>query len=224
MTHQPARDLTRRCALQRMTSAAVAAIVLAPGRHAWAGAPESEWQSLFDGHSLGKWKPTEFGGEGVVKVDDGRIVLAMGGDLTGVTWTGEVPTVNYEIELQATRLAGGDFFCGLTFPVKASHCSFIVGGWAGTVVGLSSINGMDASENSTTVRRRFENERWYTIRVRVTESHIQAWIEDEALVDVDTAGKRISVRAEVLDSRPLGVASWRTKAALRNIRTRAVTS
>jgi hypothetical protein len=128
--------------------------------------------------------------------------------------------VNYEIELQAMRLAGGDFFCGLTFPVPASHCSFIVGGWAGTVVGLSSINGMDASENSTTVRRRFENDRWYTIRVGVTESHIQAWIDDESVVDVDTTGKRISVRAEVLDSRPLGIASWRTKAALRNIRMR----
>jgi hypothetical protein len=28
------------------------------------------WQSLFDGRSLGQWKPTEFGGEGVVTVDD----------------------------------------------------------------------------------------------------------------------------------------------------------
>ena len=27
----------------------------------------------------------------------------------------------------------------------------IVGGWGGTVVGLSSIDGMDASENETTI-------------------------------------------------------------------------
>ena len=217
-------DVSRRHLLQWLITAGAAGRVLAHGRGASELVPDGDWQSLFDGQSLGQWKPTEFGGEGVVKVEDGRIVLAMGGDLTGVTWTGQVPTVNYEVELQAMRLAGGDFFCGLTFPVKASHCSFIVGGWAGTVVGLSSLNGLDASENSTTVRRRFENDRWYTIRVRVTESRIQAWIDDEQLVDVDTTGKRISVRAEVLDSRPLGIASWRTKAALRNIRLRTIES
>ncbi len=219
MNHFCAESVSRRHVLRWLGSIAAAAGVLARTRDAGA-APEGEWQSLFDGLALGQWKPTQFGGEGAVNVEDGRIVLAMGGDLTGVTWTGAVPTVNYEIELQAMRLAGGDFFCGLTFPVQASHCSFIVGGWSGTVVGLSSLNGLDASENSTTVRRRFENDRWYTIRVRVTESRIQAWIDDESVVDVDTTGKRISVRAEVLDSRPLGVASWRTKAALRNIRLR----
>jgi hypothetical protein len=41
-------------------------------------------------------------------------------------------------------------------------------------------------------------------------------------VDVDTTGKRVSVRAEVFDSRPLGVASWQTKAALKHIRLRTV--
>ena len=45
--------------------------------------PDGDWQPLFDGQSLGQWKPTEFGGEGVVKVEDGRIILAMGGDLHG---------------------------------------------------------------------------------------------------------------------------------------------
>ena len=58
----------------------------------------------------------------------------------------------------------------------------------------------------------------------MTESRIQGWIDDESLVDVDTTGKRITVRAEVLDSRPLGIASWRTKAALRNIRLRTIES
>ena len=221
MNHLFVEGVSRRHVLRWLTSIAATAGMLARTREAGA-APEGEWQSLFDGQTLGQWKPTQFGGEGAVNVEDGRIILAMGGDLTGVTWTGEVPTVNYEIELQAMRLAGGDFFCGLTFPVHASHCSFIVGGWAGTVVGLSSLNGLDASENSTTVRRRFDNDRWYTIRVGVTESRIQAWIDDESVVDVDTTGKRISVRAEVLDSRPLGIASWRTKAALRNIRLRAM--
>jgi hypothetical protein len=58
--------------------------------------------------------------------------------------------------------------------------------------------------------------------VRVTGPRIQAWIDDEPVVDVDTTGKRVSVRAEVFDSRPLGIAAWQTKAAVRNIRLRAV--
>lgn len=186
------------------------------------GVQGEEWLSLFDGRSLGQWKPTEFGGEGEVSVDEGRIVLGQGGDLTGITWTGDVPTTGYEIEVKAMRLLGGDFFCGLTFPVRDSHCSLIVGGWAGSVVGLSSLDGRDASENQTTTRRRFADRQWYTIRVRITETRIQAWIDDEPVVDVVTTGKRISVRGEMLDLRPLGIASWRTRAALKDIRLRMV--
>jgi Domain of Unknown Function (DUF1080) len=179
-----------------------------------------EWRSLFDGRTLGLWKSTPFGGEGDVHVEDGAIILERGGDLTGITWTGEVPAVDYEIALQASRLAGDDFFCGLTFPVRDSHCSFIVGGWAGAVVGLSSLDGKDASENETTRIRDFVQDRWYTIRVRVTADRIQTWIDDEEFANVSTAGRRIGIRPEVAESRPLGIASWRTRAGLRDIRLR----
>jgi hypothetical protein len=37
---------------------------------------------------------------------------------------------------------------------------------------------------------------------------------------VDTTDRKISIRIEVEPSRPLGIASWSTKAALRNIRIR----
>ena len=157
-----------------------------------------------------------------VSIVDGTIVLERGSDLTGITWSGDLLRVGYEIELEAKRVAGGDFFCGLTFPVGEAYCSFIVGGWAGAVVGLSSIDGADASENETTKVRNFEEQRWYRVRVRVTADRIQAWIDDEVFADVVTAGRRISIRPEVQDSRPLGIASWRTTAALRNLRMRAV--
>jgi hypothetical protein len=181
---------------------------------------ESAWESLFDGKSLGKWKKTEFGGEGDVTIEDGEIVMATGNDMTGITWTGDVPKENFEIELKARRLSGNDFFCGLTFPVGKTHCSFIAGGWAGAVSGLSTLDGSDASENDTTKIRDFENLRWYTVRVRVTTDRIQAWIDDEVFADVKTAGRRIGIRPEVDVSRPLGVACWRTRAGLRDLRIR----
>lgn len=183
---------------------------------------ESEWQPLFDGKTLTNWEATKFGGEGAVRVADGQIVLEMGAaDLTGITWTGpELPKTNYELSLQAMRLAGNDFFAGITFPVADSFCSLILGGWGGTAVGLSSINGEDASQNETSQTISFDDRRWYDVRIRVTPAKIQAWVDERQIIDLDTTRKRIGTRAEVEPSQPLGVAAWRTKSALRNIRLR----
>jgi hypothetical protein len=215
MSVQPNR-LTKR---QFLTLTLAAAAVPFAGGAAQQAQPD-EWESLFDGKTLGKWKKTEFGGEGDVTIENGEIVMATGNDMTGITWTGEAPKENFEIEVKARRLSGNDFFCGLTFPVGNTHCSFIAGGWAGAISGLSTLDGEDASENDTTRVRDFETARWYTVRVRVTTDRIQAWIDDEVFADVKTAGRRIGIRPEVDLSRPLGVACWRTKAGLRDLRLR----
>jgi hypothetical protein len=198
--------------------AALAGVVLLPS----GARAQAKWTPLFDGVTLGKWEQTSFGGEGPVSVQDGAIVLGMGDPLTGVTWTGAPLPAEYEIALEAARLAGSDFFCGLTFPVGPSHCSLILGGWGGTTVGLSSLDGLDASENETTREMRFEDRRWYGVRVAVTATHIRAWLDDEAIVGVSTAGRRIGIRPEVAPSRPLGIAAYRTRAGVRALRVRAV--
>jgi hypothetical protein len=183
-----------------------------------------EWRSLFDGVSLGEWEETAFGGEGLVRVKDGTIILEFGEPLTGITWRGPLTRMDYEVRLEAQRLAGNDFFCGLTFPVGESACSLILGGWGGSVVGLSNLDGQDASENETTQRIGFDKGRWYAVRVRVTASRIQAWLDDHRIIDVDTAGRKIGVRPEVDASRPLGVAAYRTRAAVRRIEMRDLPS
>ena len=191
------------------------------GPCASAAEPEGKpWRSLFEGKSLEQWEVTKFGGEGEVEIDDGSMVLGFGSSLTGVTYKGEVPTNDYELSLEAKRLDGVDFFCGLTFPVQKSHCSLIVGGWAGAVVGLSSIDGMDASQNETTKFMTFKNDQWYRIRVRVLTDRIQAWIDDKLVVDQDIRDRKISTRIEVDLSKPLGIAAWDTKAAIRHVRVR----
>lgn len=185
--------------------------------------PEATWQSLFDGKSLGQWEETDFGGKDEVTVRNGTIVLAMAtADLSGITWKGEVHPVNYEIELQAKRVKGSDFFCGLTFPYKTSHCTLIVGGWGGTLVGLSSFDNLDASQNETTCTREFKTGEWYTIRLRVRDNHIEAWIQGKKLIDARPYERTVSVRYEVEPSRPLGIAAWNTEAALKNIRMRTL--
>ncbi|MCH2181196.1 MAG: DUF1080 domain-containing protein [Mariniblastus sp.] len=178
-------------------------------------------RALFDGETLAGWEATNFGGEGEIEVANGVLRLAMGYPMTGVTSVHEsLPTTDYEISLEAMRVDGTDFFCGLTFPVEASHCSLIVGGWGGTVVGLSSIDGMDAVNNETMRHIDFDNERWYRIRVRVQKEKISAWIDDELVIDTDVSGKELTVRNEVLPSCPLGICGFQSECAVRNVRLR----
>ena len=180
--------------------------------------------SLFDGKSLAGWKVSDFGGHGEVDVDEGKIVLETGVALTGITLAPEkvkdLPKTDYELTLDAMRVDGSDFFCGLTFPVGDKPCSLIVGGWGGGVVGISSLDGLDASENETTSYRSFKSKQWYRIRLRVTKDKIEAWIDKDQVVNVSTKDRTISIRTEVDASRPLGISTWCTTAALRDIKIR----
>jgi hypothetical protein len=181
----------------------------------------ADWQPLFDGKTLTGWQPSTFSGEGAVTVEDGRIVLDTGKNMTGITWTGTpLPATNYEIALQAMRVEGRDFFAGVTFPVGDAFCSLILGGWGGSVVGLSSVNGQDASENETSQSVEFQNGRWYNARIRVTPAKIEVWLDDRQIISQDLKGNKIDIRIEMERSKPLGVATWKTKSALRDIRLR----
>ena len=201
-------------------------VALAIFSFSYAAEPQAEAKpevkKLFDGKTLTGWKSTEFGGEGEVSVVDGAIVLEMGNNMTGITWTDAVklPTIDYEISLEAKRIDGDDFFCGLTFPVKDKALSLILGGWGGATVGLSSIDDADASSNETTSYVDFDRDHWYKVRLRVTEAKVQAWLDGKSIVDVKIAGRKLSIRSEVELSRPFGISTWLTKAAIRNIEIR----
>ena len=149
----------------------------------------------------------------------------MGAELSGINWTNAevLPKINYEIELDAMKLEGSDFFCGLTIPYSNSFFSLIVGGWGGGIVGISNLNGADASENDTTRNLYFERNRWFHIRVRVTPEKIEAWIDQDKVVDLEIDGRRISMRGgDIERSIPLGIATWQTSAVVKNIRLKGI--
>ncbi len=179
-----------------------------------------DWRPLLSPGGLGGWKTAEFGGHGEPEVDGERLVLPMGEFLTGVVWTNEFPSLDYEIALDAMRVEGQDFFCGLTFPYRDTCASLILGGWGGRTCGISSLEGEDASSNETTDYIGFETERWYAVRLRVTGERIEAWVDERKIVDVATKDRVIDIRPEVDLCRPLGLASYQTTAALRRIRWR----
>ena len=125
--------------------------------------------------------------------------------------------MNYEISFDAMRRDGSDFFCGLTFPVGSNSCSLIAGGWGGGTVGLSNIDSEDASSNETTSSMNFANNRWFHFRVRVEPAKIQAWIDEDRVVNLDTTERRIGLRLEMEACVPLGLATWNTAAAWKNL-------
>ena len=180
------------------------------------------WKPLFDGATLKGWRETPFTKHGTVTVADGVITLGKG-YMTGITWTEPFPTANYEIRLEAMRFDGSDFFAGITFPVHDSFCTWINGGWGGLVVGLSSLDGNDASENETTTARNFATGRWYALRLRVTDNRISAWIDNQPVIDVDISNTGIDLRpGEIELSKPMGIASYETVAKLRHIEYRTI--
>jgi hypothetical protein len=179
---------------------------------------KNDSSSLFNGKDLDGWEITNFGPQGPVYVSGGSIILGMGEGCTGITWKRDFPKEDYMVTLQAKRVSGHDFFCGMTFPVGDSPCTLIVGGWGGSVVGLSSINKLDASENETKVLKNFENNRWYKICLIVKPDTIKASIDDNILIDFAIGNNKLSIRPEVQLSRPFGIASWTTTAAIKDIR------
>jgi len=184
--------------------------------------PATPWKSLFDGRTLTGWKTPQFGGEGKVYVENGAIVMEMGSNMTGVTWTGDVLRNNYELSLEGMKLEGSDFFCTTTFPVGDDPCSLVVGGWGGGVVGLSNVDFHDASNNPTMKILWFKENQWYRVRIRVTDAAIEAWIDDQQMVNQPRKGHKFGIRSECDLCRPLGICTWITKGAVRDIKMRSL--
>ncbi|TWT50327.1 hypothetical protein Pla22_30690 [Rubripirellula amarantea] len=178
------------------------------------------------------WESIQFGGEGSVDItknnDQALIRLELGDPITGVRFSGEVPQNNYELKFQAKRIEGIDFFCGVTFPIDESALTLVLGGWGGGITGISSIDGLDASENSTTLFRHYENEIWYDVRIRVSDFGVEAWIgepdpknpkqrEESNVVELMREGQKFGLRFEMDLCTPLGLANYQCVSEFRNL-------
>ena len=190
---------------------------------AQAQSAEAGWKSLFDGKTLGAWRNAAFARHRPAKVDKGAIVLPAGSPLTGVTWSGDFPKSDYEVRFEAARMLGGDFFASVTLPAGGDFATWVLGGWGGDIVGISSIDGWDASDNETRSYFEFETGRWYAFRIRVTADRIEAWIDGQRVVNVEIRGRAISLRhGDIRLSVPFGFASYNTTGGIRKIEYRAI--
>jgi hypothetical protein len=188
------------------------------------GAPadEKKWIEL----PAEDWKTIVFGGEGITEWNDGVLSIGAGAELSGVQFVGEnLPTMPYELELNAKKVSGSDFFCGLTFPVSSrEECvSLILGGWGGGTVGISSIDGQSADENETTQYMSFEDGQSHDLRVVVEEKRLRVFLDGESIIDVATEGRKLGLRSGMIDyCAPLGIATFQTSAEIRDLRWRSL--
>lgn len=173
---------------------------------------------LFNGISLDGWQVIDAIGHGNISVADSCIIIGRGQEITGIKWTRDFPVNNYEVSIEAKRLEGRDFFCSITFPVNESFLTLVIGGWGGSVTGLSSLDGYDASENETYGMWEFTQDQWYTIQLMVTDRKIEAWVGTHKIVDYIYGNTDLSLRWEVESSSPFGITTYKTTSAVRNIR------
>ncbi len=170
----------------------------------------------------GKWEGVS---GGMVEEEGGTLRIGWGEAMTAVRWTGGIPEAPFEMELAARRVDGTDFFCAVTFPARGvDECvTLVIGGWGGATVGISSIDGKDASENGTRTLMAFETGEWYPVRLVREGERITVWISGEKVIDVDTTGKKLSLRpGPVSDCEPFGLATWQTTGEVRGMRWRAL--
>ena len=180
---------------------------------------------LFDGSSLDDWQWVESGGSAPVVIADKAMRIGAGEMVSGVVFkkADALPKIDYEIELHARRLSGTDFFLGLTFPVgdEDSFGTLVLGGWGGTLVGISSIDGLDAPDNSSACYHRFEPEQWYRVKLRVSAEALTVWIDDDKVVDTDISDKKISLRpGPIEDFKGLSLTTFQTIGEIREVKLR----
>ena len=114
---------------------------------------------LFDGVTLNNWEIIDYEGHGAVTISDSCIIIGKGDLISGIRWTEDFPQTDYELVLNAKRVDGNDFFCGITFPVKESYLTLVLGGWGGSFCGLSCIDGYDARSEERRVGKECKS-RW----------------------------------------------------------------
>jgi formylglycine-generating enzyme required for sulfatase activity len=160
-----------------------------------------------------------------VVVEDGCLTLGEGFPITGIAWKSEFPKTDYELCLEVKRIDGNDTFCGIVFPVGQQHLAVNVGGWRGDWVGLEYIDGKGCGETGFKARVPFQAQKFYQVRLRVTQEAIQLWVEGEEVIKcTDIAKKQFSVYGPWTPLMPFGLHSWGTKSGIRSIRLRRLST
>jgi hypothetical protein len=182
----------------------------------------AEPRALFNGRDLSGWKVADLWGSGKIEaLSNGVVSCGIGKPMTCVAYTNSFPTMSYEVKMEAMRKEGSDFFVAMTIPVESNACTVVIGGWGGSLCGISSINFMDAAENQHSEAVNLKNDVWYTLRVRVTPGVLEVFLNDTLYTaKVEFQNSTVfSLRAgsDIDKTLPFGLATYETHALWRNL-------
>jgi len=185
--------------------AAAPPAVLAPG----------EEIELFDGSTLGMWKPEAVGAGSSVSVSDGAIQLGWGNPGTAIDWTGTQIPESYELSLEVMRVEGsGSGYWFLTFPIDdARSCTLTLANGMGWLCGESGPAGDGAMTRSFDL----DDGSWHPVRVRVVRGRVEAYLGGQELVVEPTASTAAELTGNPSDP-SLEISTWSMTAAVRDIR------
>ena len=156
-----------------------------------------------------------------------EMLIQFDDQLAGVIWQGELPQAPYELEYDARRVSGSDFFASLTFPLRTDEeiVTLVLGGWGGGTVGISSIDRKDASEEENPTHQIiiFKDEVWYKVRVVVTKEKLKVRIDDKEIINLKLEEQHFAVRPGLIESFvPLSFTTWQTDGQIKNLRWRSL--
>ncbi len=208
-----------------MTSRTAAFSLLLPSLLAACGPGlKPEGVALLQPPMLAHWHPTAMPDGGKTWIQANDLIVLPGKPMNGVRFDGwleeKLPLTDYAVSFEARRQEGQDFFAAMTFPVRSveSCATLVLGGWGGALVGISSIDDQDASENSTRSEQHFTNGQWYRVRLEVTNDELKGWIDDRLVVNTSIKGRKISLRpGDIEQCAPFGFATYATTGQVRGL-------
>ena len=170
---------------------------------------------LFDGATLGQWKPESVGASDAVRVEAGAIQLRWGSPGTSVVWTGTRIPANFELALEVMRSEGsGSGYWFLTFPIDGERtCTLTLAEAMGWLCGDSGPVG----DGALTRDFALEDGTWHSVRLRVHPDRIEASLDGEALV-VEPVNPPATAVSEDASDPSLEIATWAMSASVRDIR------
>ncbi|MBL9118111.1 MAG: hypothetical protein JNJ83_24100 [Verrucomicrobiaceae bacterium] len=176
----------------------------------------AKWQS--------RWKVPVIPEVGRAEVKENSIRLESGAPMTVVRFDAldelGVNLAHYEVNFEARRIEGNDFFAALTFPIgsKDRCLSFINGGWGGGTTGLSNIDHTPASDNLTASLQRYVLGQWYGFNLMVTPEEILVRMDGRSIIRTAAQGQHFGLRPGDIElCAPFGFASYETVGEVRSV-------
>ncbi len=148
---------------------------------------------------------------GLWSVKDGTVLQESLADNIRL-WFGNPDWKNYEFTLQARKVGGSEGFLILFRGISDEEFYWCnLGGWGNMRHSLEKgLKGIQWGAVGPAVDGKIEENKWYDIRIRCENEHIQVWLDNETLLDFnDTTEPHLAGR--------VGIGTWSTKAQYRNI-------